>query len=351
MLSAMKTIDAAYEALREAGEPLRARAIAERSIARGLWKTKGKTPWNTVARDIQADIKENGERSRFLQVAPGTFMLNPAAAESLGASPNAPMSVAAGSVAPATRVTGPMSFLDAAEHILREARRALHYEEIMRRAIDLGLVQPEGQTPAASLNAQIGMDIRQRKARGEPQRFVRPKRGYIGLEKPLSSNLEHHITEHNKNVLAELLKRITSEGASAFEELVANLLEKLGFETIGETTLSNDGGIDVYGDLVIGNVVRIKVGVQAKLWKGNVGREVVQRLRGSLSKRGLAQGIIITISDFSKGARNEAADAIPPIALLNGEDLAGLLVEHRLGAERGETLFRLLDPEADDASP
>ena len=340
----MKAIDAAYEVLREAGEPLKSEEISARMIANGLWETKGKTPWRTVARDIQADIKENGERSRFLQVARGTFALNPAYAESLGASPNVPLSVAAGSAAPATRPAGPMSFLDAAEHILREAGRALHYEEIMRRAINKNLVRTEGQTPAGSLNSQIGSDMRRRKAHGEPQRFVRAERGYYGLAEPLPINLAQQITEHNAKVRTELLKRIKSDGAKAFEKLVADLLEKLGFEAIGETTLSNDGGIDVYGDLVIGNVVRIKVGVQAKLWKGKVGPDVIQRLRGSLSKRGLAQGIIVTISEFTKGAYKEASDATPPITLVNGEDLVGMLVGHEMGAKQGDTLWSLIEP-------
>lgn len=236
-----------------------------------------------------------------------------------------------------------LSYLDAAERVLREAGRELHYKEIAERAIKQGLIKPGGATPAATLTAVIGQDIARCKARGEPQRFVRPKpkRGHIGLAEPLPKNLAQQITEHNAKVRTELLKRIKGDGAKSFEKLVANLLEQLGFEAIGETTLSNDGGIDVYGDLVIGNVVRIKVGVQAKLWKGKVGPSVVRELKGSLGNRGLAQGIIVTVSDFTKGAY-EAALGTPPIALVNGEDLVGMLVEHGMGAKRGDDTLWML---------
>ena len=236
-----------------------------------------------------------------------------------------------------------LSYPDAAERVLTEAGTPLHYKEIAERAINQGLIKPAGATPAATLTAVIGQDIARCKTRGEPQRFVRllpPKRGYIGLAEPLPIDLAHQITEHNAKVRTELLKRIKGDGAKAFEYRVANLLEKLGFETVDQTPLSNDGGIDVYGELIIGNVVRIKLGVQAKLWKGKVGPDVVQRLRGSLGKRGLAQGIIVTISDFTKGAYKEALGT-PPITLVNGEDLVGMLVEHKMGAERGDTLWSL----------
>ena len=59
----------------------------------------------------------------------------------------------------------------------------------------------------------------------------------------------------------------------------------------------------------------------------------VQRVRGSLGTHD--QGLIITTSDFSPGARREAerADAVP-VALMNGEQLALLLAEHEVGVTR-----------------
>ena len=56
-------------------------------------------------------------------------------------------------------------------------------------------------------------------------------------------------------------------------------------------------------------------------------------MRGSLGTH--EQGLIITTSDFSPGARKEAArpDAVP-VALMNGEQLVMLLVENGIGVTR-----------------
>lgn len=56
-------------------------------------------------------------------------------------------------------------------------------------------------------------------------------------------------------------------------------------------------------------------------------------MRGSLGAH--EQGLIITTSDFSAGARSEAArpDAVP-VALMNGEQLVTLLIEHDIGVRR-----------------
>jgi len=71
-----------------------------------------------------------------------------------------------------------MTFLQAAEHILRTANAPLHYEEITRRALAQGLIATAGKTPAATLNAQIAVDI---KVNGTDSRFVRVQPGVYAL--------------------------------------------------------------------------------------------------------------------------------------------------------------------------
>ena len=58
-----------------------------------------------------------------------------------------------------------------------------------------------------------------------------------------------------------------------FEELVALMLVEMGFENIEVTKFQSDGGIDVRGTLLIGDVVRIKMAVQVKRWKSNIQRQ------------------------------------------------------------------------------
>ncbi len=87
------------------------------------------------------------------------------------------------------------------------------------------------------------------------------------------------------------------------------------------------------------------IAVQVKRWKRNVQASVVQQVRGSLGAH--EQGLIITTSDFSSGARKEAGrpDAIP-VGLMNGEQLVLLLAEHGIGISRqSHDLFEFEDEE------
>ena len=88
--------------------------------------------------------------------------------------------------------------------------------------------------------------------------------------------------------------------------------------------------------------------VQAKRWQGNVLAPIVQQVRGSLGAH--EQGLIITTSDFSRGARHEAARAdASPVALMNGAQLAVLMAEYEVGVKREEHVLLTLD-DPDDTS-
>ncbi len=66
-------INAAYEALREAGEPLNIKQIMERINERNLAKLNGKTPGSTVSAALQMEIKRKGSESRFEKAGKGLF--------------------------------------------------------------------------------------------------------------------------------------------------------------------------------------------------------------------------------------------------------------------------------------
>jgi len=76
----MNSLDAAYRVLAEAGHPLNYREITRRMLSAGLWHTVGKTPENTVNRDISQEITRLGKRSRFVRITAGIYGLMPAAA-------------------------------------------------------------------------------------------------------------------------------------------------------------------------------------------------------------------------------------------------------------------------------
>jgi restriction system protein len=55
-----------------------------------------------------------------------------------------------------------------------------------------------------------------------------------------------------------------------FEDLNSRLLNVMGFMMVELTKYCGDGGVDVRGVLVIGEVVRTNMAVQAKRWKTRV---------------------------------------------------------------------------------
>lgn len=318
----MSALDAAYEVLRAAGEPLHYQEITQRMLDRGLWSTAGLTPWDTVNARITVDIKRNGAQSRFYRAAPGIFGCREAADPD--PEPDS------------------MSFLDAAEVVLEEYAdgRPMHYRAVTKKALALNLITTGGLTPEATMYAAILTEIQRQIRRGELPRFEKLGKGYVGLTRWHEQGLPYQIEVHNREVREHLMQRIKTMDPAAFEELVGELLAKIGFEDVAVTRASGDGGIDVRGTLVSGDVIKTKMAVQVKRWKGNVQAPVVQQVRGSLGAH--EQGLIITTSDFSAGARQEAEQPDKtPIALMNGTQMVNLLIEYDIGVVR--TCYDLID--------
>lgn len=326
----LSALSAAAQVLREAGEPLHYEEITRRALDEGLWTPKGKTPAATMSAQLSVDLKNKGASSRFLKVGRGLYAVNEppeSPPEPLVAPPPPRATVKA-----PRRSVGTLSFTDAAERILESsAGEPLHYREITRRALDQGMLSTTGLTPEATMYAQVLTEGKRQKRRGEHPRFLMLGRGMITLARWQTKGIAYQVEESNRKAKRELLTRVKALPPEAFEELIGRLLGEIGFEEIEVTSLGNDGGIDVRGTLVVGDVIRTKLAVQVKRWKTNVQAPTVQQVRGSLGAH--EQGLIITTSDFSTGARREAerADATP-VGLMNGEQLVALLVEYHIGA-------------------
>ena len=324
----MNALDAAAVVLKEAESPLHYREITRLILERGLWSTSGQTPWNTVNAQLATDVRDRGMASRFIRTKPGHFALKPEQIE------EAPPTERTEVKRPAEQEsTSHMSFTDAAEQVLLQSRsrEPLHYRTITDRALEQALIRTEGRTPVATMSSAIREEIRRRDARGDTQRFVWHGKGMVGLASWVPVGVAALIDENNQEVHRSLLDQARKASPAAFEELVEELLKAMGFQEVERTNISSDGGIDVRGTLVVGDAVRVRMAVQAKRWKGNVQAPIVQQVRGSLGAH--EQGLIITTSDFSLRARDEAirSDAAP-VALMNGDQLAKLLARHNIGA-------------------
>lgn len=322
----MTVKDAAKIVLKASNEPLNAQQIAQRILDQGLWKTEGKTPDQTVAANIYMDIKKHGDGSVFKLVSKGMFTVNTASIEEDEVTTlSEPDS---GSV----ERTQAYSFTECALLVLEEfgSKKPMHYKDITRKALEKGWLVTEGKTPESTMYAQILTEIKRYKDSGRSPRFIQHGNGLVGLSKWATKGVVSEIEQYNKQTRKALLSKLHSMEPVDFEDLVSRLLTAMGFEMVEVTRYSGDGGIDVRGTLVIGDVIRMKMAVQAKRWKKNVQAQMIRDLRGSIGVH--EQGLIITTSDFSKGAKNEAVQADKtPIALMNGEQLVTLLMEYSIG--------------------
>lgn len=337
-------VEAIRIVLADADKELHYKEITQRILEQGLWKTTGATPDATIGAALAVNIKTKGDAADFIRTQPGYYTLNRDGLETtsevtfdddlntLLRSPNqSPPSFE------------PLSFTDAAERILQvfAEREPMHFVEVTERALDLRLIVSESKNPSATLRASIYQEINRRKERGDTPRFELFDNGMIGLTRWNQTGLTAYIQAHNENVRRRLHETLYEMDPVEFEELAGTLLIALGFTDVSVTSRHNDGGIDVRGTLVVGEVIRTRMAVQVKRWKSNIQTPTVQQVRGSLGSH--EQGLIITTSDFSAGARQEAErpDAVP-VGLMDGKQLVRLLVAYGLGVEKDElSLLRL----------
>ncbi|RVU46677.1 hypothetical protein EA187_05945 [Lujinxingia sediminis] len=345
------SIEAAKIVLADASGPLHFNEITRRILERDLWKTTGKTPAATISATLAVDIKYKGEDSDFRRTKAGYYELNRDGLENpseveieVEDSPEVEPGLVSSPAADApVKNTETLSFTDAAERILQvfAEREPMHHTDITSRALDLRLIETKSQNPSSTLLASVSQEIQRRKERSDTPRFELHGNGLIGLTRWSQTGLTAYIQAHNDRIRARLHQQLFEMDPTEFEELVGRLLIALGFGDVDVTSRSNDGGIDVRGTLVVGDVIRTRMAVQVKRWKNNISSPTVQQVRGSLGSH--EQGLIITTSDFSSGARIEAErpDATP-VGLMDGTQLVKLLVEYGIGVEKDElSLLRL----------
>jgi restriction system protein len=136
------------------------------------------------------------------------------------------------------------------------------------------------------------------------------------------------------NLETELLEQVKSVSPAFFERLVIDLLVAMGYggsrqdagRAIGR---SGDGGID-------GIIKEDKLGLdviylQAKRWESTVGRPEIQKFAGALQGQRASKGVFITTSGFSREAADYAEIISSKIILINGDQLAKLMVDHNVG--------------------
>jgi len=161
-----------------------------------------------------------------------------------------------------------------------------------------------------------------------------------------ADTLQRQVREYNDKIKKDLRAKLSTMPPYAFEKMVRDLLEAMGYDDVSVTSATNDKGVDVVGTVQFGITTVTEV-VQVKRHKSNITRPVLDALRGSLYRWKALRGTIITLSDFAKGCKEAALDpGAAPITLINGDRLIELLVEHQIAVEKHPLHYLQIDDSA-----
>jgi len=257
-----------------------------------------------------------------------------------------------------TKSVQPLSFADAAERILREARKALTYKELAKKAIDGKLVQTESETPHISMHVSIRSEMKRREERGEPQRFVFLGHGLFSLVdlvtgKPgeKTRTALDQVRESRQNAADELHQKLTSKNhGPEFEAMVADLLVAMGYQDVRVIGGKDDQGVDILCEKREGLLkTRIAVQCKCKALSQQVGPKDVSTLRDNLSSYQCQQGILVTTSELNDVAKQKAKEAgKEPIYFIEHAELLDLFAQFSIGIRNEPIRFYQLDASSYD---
>jgi restriction system protein len=146
-----------------------------------------------------------------------------------------------------------------------------------------------------------------------------------------------------KALRQDLLERIHSAPPDFFERLVVKLLVEMGYggsiegagRAIGK---SGDDGVDGVIDQDALGLDRVYVQAKRYASDNKVGAGAIRDFSGSLDLHRASKGLFVTTSNFTDEARNTATKLRSHIVLIDGDQLAALMVRHSVGVRVEETL-------------
>lgn len=141
-------------------------------------------------------------------------------------------------------------------------------------------------------------------------------------------------------IAADLLARVIKQPPEFLERLVLQLLVRMGYGGLEKPTEHLGGS----GDAGLDGLIRLDVlgldtvYLQAKRYTDrHVGRPEIQAFVGALHGAQSTRGIFITTSRFSADARDYAERVNARVILIDGPELARLMIEHGCGVVTEET--------------
>lgn len=141
--------------------------------------------------------------------------------------------------------------------------------------------------------------------------------------------------EINAALAEDLLSKLRESDPAFFEDIIVRLLTKMGYgydATAGRVVgQSGDDGVD--GVINLDRLGVDQVYVQAKRYaeQNVIGSSALRDFYGALGMKDVTRGIFVTTSKFSSNARRTAEKLGARIVLVDGPQLARLLIAHEVG--------------------
>lgn len=156
--------------------------------------------------------------------------------------------------------------------------------------------------------------------------------------------LRSTVKQIEESLKKELLDRVINSSPAFFEQLIVSLLLAMGYggsrEEAGQVVGgSGDGGID--GVIDQDQLGLDRVYIQAKKYgpENAVSESEIRAFSGSLGAAKANKGVFVTTSYFTQPAKNFAERHPFRIVLIDGKELAGLMLRHNVGTRVDETLY------------
>ncbi len=142
----------------------------------------------------------------------------------------------------------------------------------------------------------------------------------------------------------DLLDRVRLAPPEFFERLIINLLLSMGYggssaDKAGRTLgRSGDDGVDGVIDQDALGLDRVYVQAKRYAAGNNIGSGAIRDFFGSLDRHKASKGLFVTTSTFSPSAKETAQFLSKRIVLIDGDQLAALMVRQNVGCRIEDTL-------------
>jgi len=150
-------------------------------------------------------------------------------------------------------------------------------------------------------------------------------------------SLEKSFLTIKNNLSIELLKIVKELSPKFFENLVIDLLLKMGYGGSKKDAAEAIGSI---GDEGIDGIIKEdKLGleiiyIQAKKWSCTVSRPDIQKFVGALEGKRAKKGVFITTSNYSNEAKSYVKNIGTKVVLIDGEQLANYMIDYEIGVSK-----------------